>query len=660
MDTSEIVTFSDATTNVKSSEFPYAKFSFDEFNPVQSALLPWCDKDCNGLIAAATSCGKTVMSEMFASYTIRSLKKKFIFLCPLRALAYEKYSDWTSPTHHFSDLNIGIYTGDYREKDGFESNDIIIMTSEMLNHKVRTGKNKWIEDVGLCTVDESHTLAMDGRGPHLEAAMLGFTRINKTSRIILLSGTLPNVDEVASWVKSLNGKETFCIKSTFRPCELKIHTMTYDEDMNVRDAIAEECCSLVSKFSNDKFIVFVHVKSIGNYIVDKLANRGVEALFHNANLDSKERIKIERRFKEDKHLRVIVATSTLAQGLNLPARRVIIAGVHRGTKLVPSYDILQMSGRAGRPAFDKQGDAYILLPAQDSNNLAKICTTAWPVMSKMLETSDVTGEYNTLIFHLLAEIHEERVKCISDIEKWYERTLSNFQKLKLRMGHLLDSLEKLSRMGIVKIDNSTKEISLGVLGKISVLFYVNPHTVFSYSKNFGELFNKREFSDVDICVALSNQQDNLIGSLSKEDRFNMRNFLERIEQTHRNLPDGVAKMAYIHYRALHGNFDSKYASIAKTIQQDFPRTVAVLQAIDSWSKKWDRKDFFTILEKRMKHGVPARLVNLVEIKNIGKIRAEKLYTAGFKSRSDIVKNLSEAAKIAGVNQESLKSNIEYN
>ncbi len=294
MDTSEIVTFSDATTNVKSSEFPYAKFSFDEFNPVQSALLPWCDKDCNGLIAAATSCGKTVMSEMFASYTIRSLKKKFIFLCPLRALAYEKYSDWTSPTHHFSDLNIGIYTGDYREKDGFESNDIIIMTSEMLNHKVRTGKNKWIEDVGLCTVDESHTLAMDGRGPHLEAAMLGFTRINKTSRIILLSGTLPNVDEVASWVKSLNGKETFCIKSTFRPCELKIHTMTYDEDMNVRDAIAEECCSLVSKFSNDKFIVFVHVKSIGNYIVDKLANRGVEALFHNANLDSKERIKIER------------------------------------------------------------------------------------------------------------------------------------------------------------------------------------------------------------------------------------------------------------------------------------------------------------------------------------------------------------------------------
>jgi len=198
------------------------------------------------------------------------------------------------------------------------------------------------------------------------------------------------------------------------------------------------------------------------------------------------------------------------------------------------------------------------------------------------------------------------------------------------------------------------------LGKISVLFYVNPYSVFSFSKNFAELFSKKEFTDVDICVALANQQENIIGSLSKEDKFVMQRFIERVELSYRNLPEGVIKNAYIQYRALHGNFDSKYASIAKTIQQDFPRTIAVLQAIDSWSKKWNRKDFFNVLEKRMKHGVPARLVNLVEIKNIGKIRAEKLYNAGFKTRSDIASNLAGAARIAGVNQENLKSNLEYN
>ena len=59
---------------------------------------------------------------------------------------------------------------------------------------------------------------------------------------------------------------------------------------------------------------------------------------------------------------MIIATSTLACGLNLPARRVVIAGVHRGLEEVETYNIIQMCGRAGRPRFDKAGDAYILLP----------------------------------------------------------------------------------------------------------------------------------------------------------------------------------------------------------------------------------------------------------------------------------------------------------
>jgi len=137
MENNKIFSLTDATELVAANKFKHGKFNFEFFNPVQSALVDVCEQDCNGLIAAATSCGKTVMSEMFASYTLRVLKKKFIFLCPLRALALEKYNDWTNPAHHFSDLDIGIYTGDFKEKDGFEKHDIIIMTSEMLNHKIR-------------------------------------------------------------------------------------------------------------------------------------------------------------------------------------------------------------------------------------------------------------------------------------------------------------------------------------------------------------------------------------------------------------------------------------------------------------------------------------------------------------------------------------------
>jgi helicase len=660
METPNILQIPETDQLISAKEFPWAKWSFENFNPVQSALVPYAHQDLNGLIAAATSCGKTVMSELFASYTVRVQKKKFIFLCPLRALAYEKFTDWTSPGNHFSDLNIGIYTGDYKEKKGFEKNDIIIMTSEMLNHKVRLGSEPWIKDVGLVVVDESHTLAMEGRGPHLESALLNFTRINNTARIILLSGTLPNVDEVASWVQSLNKKQTFIIKSSYRPCQLKIHNLAYDDDSSVRDAISEECCRIINRHFTDKFIIFVHVKSLGNYIVEKLENRGIESEFHNANLESKERIDIENRFKNDKNLRVIVATSTLAQGLNLPARRVIIAGVHRGTQLVPSFDILQMAGRAGRPAFDTQGDAYILYPKNDIGHLSKVCTTPWPITSKLLELGQ-THEYQSFLFHLLAEIYEERLTNINEIPNWYNRTLANFQKLKYRQSLVVESIEKLSRLGVLKYDETNGKLEIAALGKIAVLFYVNPYVVASYARNFANLFKMKEFNDVHICLALANNSENVIGSLSKEDKLIMRQFLDRLPSiTTVQYPDAVLKNAFIHYRTLHGYFDPKYAAISKTIQQDFPRTVAVLNALDSWLKKWNRTDFFNTLAKRMKHGVPAKLVDLVEIKNIGKKRAEKLYTAGFKNKDAILANLEKAAKIASVNPKVLKLNCEYN
>ena len=203
------------------TQFSWAKWSFEKFNVVQSSILNIIEKDCNCLVAAATSAGKTVISEMFGSYEIR--KNKILFLCPLRALANEKYCDWTDANHHFSDLRIGIFTGDYK-KDNKNSSindfDIIIMTSEMLNHKLRTSKKtqSWVEEIGVIVVDESHLLTVEGRGDHLEAALINFTKKNAECRLIFLSATLPNVSEIAAWMSTrLNQKETFIIKSKSSP-----------------------------------------------------------------------------------------------------------------------------------------------------------------------------------------------------------------------------------------------------------------------------------------------------------------------------------------------------------------------------------------------------------------------------------------------------------
>lgn len=653
---SNLIELTDTQELIPTSTYQYGKWNFEHFNPVQSALIPYATQDCNGLVAASTSAGKTVVSEIFGSYSIRELKKKFVFLCPLRALANEKYNDWTNSKHHFSDLNIGIYTGDYTDKEGFENNDVIIMTSEMLNHKVRLAKKGgWLNDIGTLVVDESHMLGMEGRGPHLECALMNFSKLNPDARIILLSGTLPNVNEVASWMKDrLNNKPTFIIKSKYRPCELKTHSLTYDGSVPAQIAISDECCDLITRYMSDKFIVFVHSKAQGNFIMQALSSKGIESEFHNANLDKAKRENIEERFKNDKSLRVIVATSTLAQGLNLPARRVIVAGVYRGTDLVPSYEILQMCGRAGRPAFDKQGDAYVIFPETNLHHLQKICLTAAPVRSQLLEVSDF-GDYANLSFHIVAEIYDQRVTTIAEANAWLQRSFALQQNIKIRLTVLEETIEKLIKVGILTKDKSDK-LTVTSLGKVSVMFYANPFSVAAWARNFSSIFAKSKVTDVEVCIALANIGDNVVGALSKEDKVIMSSFMDKVKTiTSKQYPENVMKYAFVYYGMLYGNNNPKYLSLSKTMQQDYPRLSSTLQAIDSWSKKWGQLDFFRTLQKRMQYGVPVKLIDLIDIKGIGKIRAEKLYDAGFKTKHDIYKNIDHAAKVAGVSSETFKS-----
>jgi replicative superfamily II helicase len=104
----QILNIKESKVSKDTLDFPYAKWDFSKFNPVQTSLLDYFDKDVNGIVAASTSAGKTVCAEIFISYEVRKKNKKSIILFPIKALAQEKYDDWTSPSHHFSDLKIKI------------------------------------------------------------------------------------------------------------------------------------------------------------------------------------------------------------------------------------------------------------------------------------------------------------------------------------------------------------------------------------------------------------------------------------------------------------------------------------------------------------------------------------------------------------------------
>src|SRR5271170_356829 len=98
-----VVKVGDKEDLIDTSTFPLAKFPFDKFNPVQSRIFDYYDKDNNLIIASNTSSGKTVVAEMMLSHEIRKRGGKGLYLVPLKALAQEKIDDWTDKSHHFGD-----------------------------------------------------------------------------------------------------------------------------------------------------------------------------------------------------------------------------------------------------------------------------------------------------------------------------------------------------------------------------------------------------------------------------------------------------------------------------------------------------------------------------------------------------------------------------
>lgn len=365
-----VISVSDQHQLVPTARFPHARFPFPNFNVVQSRLFESYDKDANCLVAASTSAGKTVCAEMFISHEVRARGGKGMYLSPLKALAEEKKTDWSDPAHHFADLNLSVCTGDYQltadRRAELEAADVVIMSSEMLNSRCRNHRaenNEWLQRVGTLVVDEAHLLTVEGRGDHLESGLVKFARLCPQARIVLLSATLPNVDEISRWIGRLTGKDTYLLVSEYRPVPLGIHYVQYPHAFSYRDGEAnkvETAMGVIADYPDDKFLVFAHTKDTQKKMAERLLEAGIECEVHNANLDKKKRIEAERRFKTDPALRVVVATSTLAWGC------------YEENTLVPMADgVMKRAGdiRVGEKVASLVGDEFVPVEVEASVDL---------------------------------------------------------------------------------------------------------------------------------------------------------------------------------------------------------------------------------------------------------------------------------------------------
>lgn len=488
-------------------------------------------------------------------------------------------------------------------------------------------------------VSNCHLLTVQGRGDHLESGVIKFTEVNPDSRFVLLSATMPNVEEIASWVSNLTDRMTNVIRSDYRPCPLNIHFPQYRSSQNYTDSETNKisrAMDIIDKYQADKFLIFVHSKRTGEQMLRKLEHRKIKCAYHNADLPKEKRIDIENKFRNDPSLRIVVSTSSLAWGCNLPARRVIILGVHRGKTDVENYDIWQECGRAGRPKYDPCGDAYILVPDMQFLKYKEKIMTPTPVISCL------TGA-NTLAFHVVSEVHHRTIKTMSDLDDWYKRTFAFHQRSYAGMADCHEALSKLENAGCIKI--SGENIDVTGVGAVASMFYYCPFDMSNLYKNFKKLFqNGTQDSYEYVAFALSCVPSNKIEMPTVAELDDLQEFYgeARFREAHeffnKNASlNGEVKNAYCYYWLFYDEpgYGTSLSTLSRSLRGDFERLGDALKVLDQMAGRWGKDKFFDALNARIIYGVNPELVDFVRIKGIGRVKAQKLYDGGIKKLKDM-------------------------
>lgn len=183
-------------------------FEFDYFNPVQQECLPKImRRDSNMIVSAPTSSGKTALFEMAILKYSHLPSPMCLYLAPIKSLCHEKYTDWKKK---FIRLSVTEITGDSLESglEGFLSSHIAVGTPEKIDYLSRQNL-EYLRNIRLLLIDEIHMLNYEERGATLEAIVSRIMSLNSKVRILAVSATIPNINEVGEWLRCPH--ETICV-----------------------------------------------------------------------------------------------------------------------------------------------------------------------------------------------------------------------------------------------------------------------------------------------------------------------------------------------------------------------------------------------------------------------------------------------------------------
>ena len=430
------------------SAYPY----IEEFNPAQKAVIEsgYLEDKSNYIICIPTASGKTVLGVLPALKTILD-GGKAIYAAPLLSIQNEKVKEFKAFEEH--GINVGKHPS---------SADLSVMVFESFDALTRFSWDA-LRDVDTLIIDEFHMIGEYARGPTLEAAITRAKIINPSMRIIALSATLRNIEEIEGWLDGI------CVEHDYRPVPL--HKEVLDAEMfntkNKNDVVVK----VIEKAIKDKSqaLAFVSTRrfteSLATYVSGKInkkinveqrkrfkevsekllevpkkkgslptstclklaevAEKGVA--FHHAGLFNEQKEIIEDEFRNGNIL-MITATPSLMYGVNLPSKSVVIRDHTRwtsnGPQPIPVFDYEQMSGRAGRPQYDDVGYSYLIAKTMDEAlNLEEYYIEG----DIELTNSKLVDNKDAIYRQIIAQIASSLSKNLDELTDFFGKTLYGYQ-----------------------------------------------------------------------------------------------------------------------------------------------------------------------------------------------------------------------------------------
>jgi len=679
-------------------------YGIDRLYPVQEqAIQEKVEYGENLVVSAPTAGGKTLVALIGIVNALADNPGGIaVYTAPLRSIAYEKLDRFQK----LSRLGIKTRLEVGSLSKGPRDARILVTTYEKLDSMLRNQPDL-ADRIAAIVVDEVHYIGDEKRGPVVET-ILSIVK-SRPSQVIALSATIPNAREIAGWLGAR------LVASDWRPVPLR-EGVYKDGTIFYPDGTREQ----VERYTGSSYVdLIIHYARAGGQSIvfsqsrrravqtakqaaryhkyldydprraalvaqrimesggprslreelSKLVARGVA--YHHAGLSNEQRMIIEEAFREGV-LVSVHATPTLAAGVNLPARAVIVEEYTRyeyGTRsLISVSEYKQLAGRAGRPGYDDVGDAIIVASKSDSPEEVMeyyILSGPEPVESKL-------GGPRPLSHALLGLIDSQIIQSPADIRKFASNTFYAFQA---RNDDIVVTSERVIRdmeeWGL--IESSGERLRATSLGSLIARLYLHPSSVPVARKIIGKLpARPGEAGLLYLVVSMPDmpklrvprrEEEKLMDAVIEEvqelieliDWFGPEE-LRRIKTT-LVLREWINEASEDRLLELYGVGPGDLAGLVETgewIASSLSRIVEYLGG------GVEMKGLLELLAKRIRYGIRPELVPLVAIPGIGRVKARRLYEAGYRTLHDLaLASPRELARIPGIGPATARAILEF-